>query len=786
MKIKRLVLACFLGLSLLATGCGNQEPPVINVTSVSLSDTTLTSNIGESNRLVATVLPYNATDKAVTWSTLDGKVATVSAEGIVSSVAPGSTTITVKTVDGEYTASCSITVLPDKVAKDSNGFVYLLSNDSTSYSVFYAGDRNAKSLSVPDGYYGIKVNKLLRGSFVDMEELESIKLPAQLEEIEDTVFYGNLALNSIKVGQNDLHLIQVNEVLINDGNLVIGDNNVFCNFANIRIGGHDEKGDMVVTASDTEGLVDSIDYTVKMNEVSPYKATGSLTLSTTEDKKIELGAHGIYRDVSISLKKNNETLYTIDFDSVPVYANEYNVAMLTATYPTTIFTLKAPTITNHGAIPTYVLLERPAAYDWDHLKWNIRELPNISHADATSANNSRFFGYAHDWMKDYISDLLEANPESKFHFFFTDLSVDYFYYTVVAQGIPEELYSVVLLSDGAGSADILSRTYGTWAQGNPTAKHASLMESLTKVRDYLFENGWDAQYIVNNLREKNGDSTSYTTPSYLFANHAYSTLCLFDNCEWWLNRLRATENLKAIDSEYVTVILSTKGLVQNIYANSLLAGLSEEDAANFKTIFHFNLDEFDATRQAGKKIMVILGTSWGDEANSLYNFVKATMLYFGNEYDYFYKPHPGWPTATCTDRNAVFEKLRNEGLNFVELDGAIAAEIIMYFNPDIYLSGYSSTTYASLDANNNGMGASDWTTNTEEYKDYMFTYMAVASSEERIAYSLDASKTYYVVHVNSNQDNAEIKAVYDVYDTAIICLEDNSVTYYKNSAQVNP
>ena len=43
-------------------------PEVIEVTSVSLNKTSLTLEIGESETLTATVLPSNATDKSVTWT----------------------------------------------------------------------------------------------------------------------------------------------------------------------------------------------------------------------------------------------------------------------------------------------------------------------------------------------------------------------------------------------------------------------------------------------------------------------------------------------------------------------------------------------------------------------------------------------------------------------------------------------------------------------------------------------------------------------------------------------
>ena len=88
--------------------------PAVPVQSVSLNKTELSLNVGESMTLTATVLPENADNKAVTWSSSDAAVATVDSNGKVSAVAAGSAVITVKTTDGEKTATCTVTVIADK------------------------------------------------------------------------------------------------------------------------------------------------------------------------------------------------------------------------------------------------------------------------------------------------------------------------------------------------------------------------------------------------------------------------------------------------------------------------------------------------------------------------------------------------------------------------------------------------------------------------------------------------------------------------------------------------
>ena len=81
---------------------------VANIT-LSQSEAMLTE--GETVTLTATVTPDDATDKTLTWSSSDERVATVDAAGLVTALAPGTATITVAANDGSgVSASCVVTV----------------------------------------------------------------------------------------------------------------------------------------------------------------------------------------------------------------------------------------------------------------------------------------------------------------------------------------------------------------------------------------------------------------------------------------------------------------------------------------------------------------------------------------------------------------------------------------------------------------------------------------------------------------------------------------------------
>ena len=87
-----------------------KETPVA-VAGVGLNTNDLKLSAGEANTLVATVTPQNATNPKVTWKSNNQAVATVDDNGKVIAQAPGTTTITVTTEDGNKIATCSVTVL---------------------------------------------------------------------------------------------------------------------------------------------------------------------------------------------------------------------------------------------------------------------------------------------------------------------------------------------------------------------------------------------------------------------------------------------------------------------------------------------------------------------------------------------------------------------------------------------------------------------------------------------------------------------------------------------------
>lgn len=84
----------------------------VPVTGVTLDTNAITLEIDGTQKLVATVVPINATNKKVTWKSDKPEIATVDQEGTVTGIADGTANVTAETEDGKKVATCAVTVNP--------------------------------------------------------------------------------------------------------------------------------------------------------------------------------------------------------------------------------------------------------------------------------------------------------------------------------------------------------------------------------------------------------------------------------------------------------------------------------------------------------------------------------------------------------------------------------------------------------------------------------------------------------------------------------------------------
>lgn len=116
---------------------GKVYSETVAVDSVTVTPDTATLKIGETTTLTAEVLPADATDKTVTWSSSDEKVATVDKNGKVTAVAAGTATIkAVSNADDTIYGSCEVTV-------EKNTYAVTVKSNNDAYGTASANVKEA-------------------------------------------------------------------------------------------------------------------------------------------------------------------------------------------------------------------------------------------------------------------------------------------------------------------------------------------------------------------------------------------------------------------------------------------------------------------------------------------------------------------------------------------------------------------------------------------------------------------------------------------------------------------
>ncbi len=518
----------------------------------------------------------------------------------------------------------------------------------------------------------------------------------------------------------------------------------------------------------------------KLNDVTDMFTVNELTVEQLLDgTEIDFGTYGLFKNIDVTFYCGEEIYSSQTIGEVCITASEYNFAYLNATYPVLVASLKLNEITLQGSIPTFIALERNATYNWDELPYGMSCLPTLTEKEATEGG----FHERRSAMAEYIRELYEISPNSHFTLYAVDNYPELIVEYLIANKIPEEQWSAVLLSDGAGTAALLSNTFNV---DNPYEKYDLMAKDWKAIKEYYYQKGSfdtsvDSKNIYNMLSVK-----AESDVASVLENYAYVIAKEQDNVDWWVNRLKAKENLSAINEkneQFTQDIISTP---KSFYTNSLLATLSEEQLESFKKLYNFNGEMFSEAEKSSKNIMIILGTAWSGESASFYEYMKLTMKYYGEEYIYYYKGHPGYPTSLYSERQAALEQLKHDGYTLYELDNAIAAEVILFFYPDAFASGWSSTTFESIE-NEEKIGII-FDIPYAERGDYTYGTMldafATMLPSDTVNYGnieLVAEKTYCLLEYNNSDNHQSQLNAYAKHEIAIYNVTDNVIKYYKST-----
>ncbi len=497
----------------------------------------------------------------------------------------------------------------------------------------------------------------------------------------------------------------------------------------------------------TDDRVSKIEVVLKHGKTTVIKKT--FEGDELQDKNIVLDA--FYGKHSLSLKAYNADNAVVKINQeLKLSADEYVIAPISGSMPQLYFTLNIKEITNDGAIPAFVWLCRPDSWNWDNLPENVYPMPNADINEVLKHDN---YDKMVEATSEYIQELYEINPRAKFNLYINDYNSYLYLKLLVANRIPEFNYYVTLLSDGGASYTAFNNAFNSDdPEFDADAKYSEMVENMNA--------------LYAEIREK-GDynwKDTFTVSTSDFNSYAYVVARERANVEWWILRPRAGV-LCSPDEDFINRVLNedkVEGVIEERNFATPLTTMTDEEKAALKELYNFNNEMFEAADQSGKKAMMILG-SWANPENEpdFEAYVRFIKAYYGDEFVYYYKGHPNTPTDNYPDKQKQLEKL-----GLIDVESSINAELILFFYPDIYMCGYNSSTFMSVQKPEMACAMFNMKKDdcTNDYKDLLGIYVSKIDVESFEYASLcpEADNAYFLLEYNNMGEGFE--AEFGIYD----------------------
>lgn len=403
-----------------------------------------------------------------------------------------------------------------------------------------------------------------------------------------------------------------------------------------------------------------IEKSVTINNVNGTNLNN--VLRENDEQSLVLETYYGRHTVEVTAKSGKRTSQK-QTKTVDVYTDEYNIAPLVATVPVSIYTLGMKDYTNDYEIPTFFWLERSNAWDYEHLPNNVYPIPTATKDEITTEYNNQRDAKTVAWIK----ELYEINNNSKFNFYCNDYWPNVWLDAVYGNAIPVDNFKITLLSDGTASYAMFNKVYNN--------------ENATQIYTE-YEELWQS-YKAGTVKSLTVDQCRALV--YVWVQDEDIDLT------WVINRIDTIGQSNAdVVNNLNAIYNGGAGRIKRYDLAKLWAALSTDEKAQIKSLYHIG-DVFNVADQAGKTPMVILGTSPSTEGTDLETYLTLVKEYYGDDFVYYYKGHPMYPTNANPAKQALLETL-----GILELESSIPAEFFYYFYPNVAYSGYGSSTYINV------------------------------------------------------------------------------------------
>ena len=365
--------------------------------------------------------------------------------------------------------------------------------------------------------------------------------------------------------------------------------------------------------------------------------------------------------------------------AINIEAPEYNIAYLAATLPVEIFITKLWDITTHKS-PTIIGLER-VLINYEALPQNVFPFPLASKEELYTPYKG--FNRYSQRLVSYIGTLHRLNPDAKFNLYLCDHQAYYSLALLYANGIPERNFKVFLLSDGIGS---YWSFHSFFNQLNIEKTYCAMRDIWNFSKQKALESGvqeWKKESFVKCgnpcLSKAEPIKNNMVDLSNRFV-YAYIMVKENSNFRWILHN---PQLLKSSD-------MSITQLPNTIKKVNFVKGIREleKHKSDLVSMTGINYSIFNKSCQKNKKICLFV-CSFPPSPNDE-KYIDKTMVRFGVEYDYYIKEHP-WTTK---DAKRI-KRFESKGIIFI--DPKIPTEFYLMINPRIYIAGYISALFLSID-----------------------------------------------------------------------------------------
>ena len=421
--------------------------------------------------------------------------------------------------------------------------------------------------------------------------------------------------------------------------------------------------------------VKSIKANVKMYDGKTVMVNKSKTVKLSQvDKKTNTftfaaPTFGKYTAKITFYNKKGKVLKTQTMKNLGIVAQEYNIAVLNGTFGPLYYSLSlwdndVVRGEKGNPIPSMIALSRSDSYNWEKLPRNVYACP------LAKSPKSGTFAKKAKLMSAYVGELKKLNKNSKFHFYFADNYVKGIFDVITPNKIKTSNYDVTFITDGSGSYYWFNNVYdGTNAQSVHNGMIKEWNKTMQQAEKGKTITGKNLKYAINGNNQ-------------VMSKYCYAAVCASSNIRWWVSRTTGTFESK--DSVFLEQAIS-KMQVKNM--NDMLTILQDTGKADaFKQLYHFSDNMFAAAKKNHKEVMILMGSRVTSEQNFA-EFSKFVKKNYGSKYEYYYKGHPATPTKLYPKKA---KELKNLGIH--DIDASIPAELILFFNKDVYVAGMSNST----------------------------------------------------------------------------------------------